>query len=586
VAQDLTLAADFAAPTREQWLAAVGKAIKGADYDSTLVSTTLDGIRIEPLYTADDAPGGPDAGGFPGFDPLLRGALAAPRPAGRWDVRTSLAHPDPVRANEQALADLANGATSVELLVRQDDDLPALLAGIVLDAAPVAIRPLTADPVATARRYAALLPAGAGPAGTLGLDPAAVDPAAAAALALEVAGRTPDVRTFLASGAGVADAGGSEGQELGAILAGAAQALRALVAAGLPVAAAARQIALEATADVDVFATIAKIRALRFAWGAVLRECGAPLDGDHDGLIHIAAVSSYRTLTVVDPWVNLLRGTAACLGAVVGGADAVTIAPFDAADALPGGLGRRLARNTQLILAEESGIGRVLDLAGGSWYVESLTDAMAEAGWAVFQRIEAAGGPAAALPLLAAEVAAVAAERGAAIARRTHPITGVSEFPQLGEQRPERVPAPPAPAGPLPRRRLAEPFEDLRAAGERAGATIFLANLGPAAVHTARATFAANLFAAGGVAPAPQTVTPATVAAEFRRSGARVACICSADAVYAEQGAATAAALRDAGARRIYLAGRADVPGVDETVALGADVLDVLTRLHHTLEIA
>jgi methylmalonyl-CoA mutase len=113
VAQDLTLAADFAAPTREQWLAAVGKAIKGADYDSTLVSTTLDGIRIEPLYTADDAPGGPDAGGFPGFDPLLRGALAAPRPAGRWDVRTSLAHPDPVRANEQALADLANGATSV-----------------------------------------------------------------------------------------------------------------------------------------------------------------------------------------------------------------------------------------------------------------------------------------------------------------------------------------------------------------------------------------------------------------------------------------------------------------------------------------
>jgi methylmalonyl-CoA mutase len=584
--QELTLAADFAAPTREQWLVAVGKAIKGADFDSTLVSTTLDGIRIEPLYTADDVPAGQDEAGFPGLDPLLRGAVLAPRPDGRWDIRTSIEHPDPATANAQALHDLANGATSVELVVRDDDALPQLLAGIVLDAAPVALRPVTADPVATARAYLAHLPAGAAPAGTLGLDPATVDVAAAAALAVEVAGRTPNIRTFLATGTTSADAGASEGQEVGAILAAATHALRALVAAGLPVQQAARQIALEATADVDIFATIAKLRALRFAWGTVLQESGVVLDGEHDRIVDLAAVSSFRTLTVVDPWVNLLRGTAACLGAVLGGADTVTVAPFDGVDALPGDLGRRLARNTQLILGEESGIGRVLDLAGGSWYVEALTDAIAGAGWAVFQGIDAAGGPVAAMPALAAQIEAAAQQRDEQIARRSRPITGVSEFPQLGEQRPGRTPAPPPPPGPLPRRRLAQPYEELRTAGESAGATIFLANLGPAAVHTARATFAANLFAAGGVAPVAATVTAADAADAFRRSGATVACLCSSDGRYAQEGAAVATALRTAGARRVYLAGRADIPGVDETVALGADALAVLTRLHETLEIA
>ena len=331
---------------------------------------------------------------------------------------------------------------------------------------------------------------------------------------------------------------------------------------------------------------MAKIRALRHCWATVLETMGQPIN-----TTQIVAISADRWLTQVDPWVNILRGTAATLGAVVGGADAVTLAPFDSATGLPGDLGRRLARNTQLLLQDESGIGRVLDPAGGSWYIESFTDELAAAAWKFFQRIEAAGGPIEAVDEIGADIAVVAQRRDQQISTRRHPITGVSEFPLLDEQRPEPAPEPPADTrAPVaepghvhvetawPQDRLADPYEELR---ENAGdATVFLANLGPISVHTARATFAANLFAAGGVrAVSDEGHQDADSAARaFADSGADIACICSSDDVYGELAAATAAALKQAGARRVYLAGKGDYDGVDEYIHLGVDVLDVLTR--------
>jgi methylmalonyl-CoA mutase len=373
------------------------------------------------------------------------------------------------------------------------------------------------------------------------------------------------------------DAGASEAQEIGYILAVGLHYLRAVGDAS--------QITLEVTADVDVFATVAKLRALRHCWATILTAMDQPIDSTR-----IVATSADRWLTEVDPWVNILRGTAATLGAVVGGADTVTLAPFDSAGGLPGELGRRLARNTQLLLQDESGIGRVLDPAGGSWYIETLTDDLAAAGWSFFQRIEAAGGVLEALDEIGAAIAVVADRRDAQVATRKRPITGVSEFPLLGEQRPEAVAEPepddrpPVPlsgltvATPWPVGRIAQPFEDLRAANE--GATIFLANLGPIASHTARATFAANLFAAGGIKAISDEghSDAASAAAAFAASGAKIACICSSDDVNAYLAASTAGALKAAGAKRVYLAGKGDYPGVDEYVYLGVDALDVLTR--------
>ena len=603
MAENLDLASDYS-PTREQWLAAVEKVLKGKDFDRTLVSRTLDDLRIEPLYTAESVATAHDEAGFPGFDPLLRGAQAASRESGHWDIRTRTVHPDPAGANAQILEDLGNGATSIELLldlagtgegisIRTAEDLARVLDGVVLEAAPVSLR-AGAHAAVVAGWYRDLLAArgvhGAEPSGCLGLDPVGtlvttgeVPMDAQMAAGMDVA-NTPRLRTFLASGAPASGAGASEAQEIGYVLAVGLLYLRALIDDGVDNAGS--RITLEVTADVDVFATVAKIRALRHCWATILENSGQPIDSTQ-----IVAVSADRWLTAVDPWVNILRGTAATLGAVVGGADSVTLAPFDSAAGLPGNLGRRLARNTQLLLQDESGIGRVLDPAGGSWYIESFTDELAAAGWKFFQRIEAAGGPIAAIDEIGTDIAVVAQRRDGLIATRKRPLTGVSEFPMLDEQRPDTVPPPAADAragvpltGALlaatawPQQRLAEPFEDLRA--DAGDATIFLANLGPIAVHTARATFAANLFAAGGIRALSDEghSDAASAAAAFTASGAKSACICSSDDVYADLAEATAAALKAAGAERVYLAGKGDYPGVDEYIHLGVDVLDILTR--------
>jgi methylmalonyl-CoA mutase len=310
------------------------------------------------------------------------------------------------------------------------------------------------------------------------------------------------------------------------------------------------------------------------------------------------AVTSSAMLSRRDPWVNLLRGTLACFGAGVGGADAVTVQPFDAAIGRPDALARRIARNTSSLLVMESGLARVIDPAGGSWYVESLTQQLAEAAWDWFTEIERAGGIGAALDsgLVARRLAATWDRRAKRLAVREDALTGVSEFPNLGEAPVVRAPLPAAPGGDaapsggLPRHRYPEEYEALRdaadAATEAAGGTrpaVLLATLGPVAVHTARAGFAANLFEAGGLAtPRSGTSTdPAEVAAAFSASGAAIACIASSDAVYAEAAAPVAAALKAAGARKVWLAGRpGDHPGVDAYVRAGCDALAVLREAH------
>ena len=238
-------------------------------------------------------------------------------------------------------------------------------------------------------------------------------------------------------------------------------------------------------------------------------------------------------MTERDPWVNMLRTTVACLAAGVGGADAVTVLPFDSALGLPDDFARRIARNTQAILLDESNLARVIDPAGGSWYVERLTDQLARAAWDWFQQVERAGGQRAALRngLIAERIAQNWAKRSADLARRREPITGVSEFPNLGERPVIRDPAPARPGGGLPRVRRAAAFEALRSrsdamlAATGARPTIVLAALGPAAVHTARSSFAANLFQAGGIETvlleAAHAKRPGTVRARSLTCGPR-----------------------------------------------------------------
>ncbi|MFG2194138.1 methylmalonyl-CoA mutase family protein [Streptomyces sp. NPDC048639] len=607
----LSLAAEFPDAPRKQWQSLVEGVLRksGADVSDTAAEDTLsteleDGLTTRPLYTAEDGPGDP---GYPGFPPFLRGGGAAGTAVSGWDVRQRHTHPDAKRSNEALLGDLENGVTSVWLTVGGAGvpvaELPEALDGVYLDLAPVVLEP-GADFEPAARELfrlydergvapqAALGHLGADPLGLFARTGEDEDLARRSAAAAALAGRCdhnyPGVRALVADALPYHEAGASPAEELGCSLATGVAYLRDMTEAGLSADAACGQLEFRYAATADQFLTIAKFRAARRLWGRVAEVCGvspaAAAQRQH-------AVTSPVMMTRRDPWVNMLRTTVATLGAGVGGADAVTVLPFDSALGLPDALARRIARNTSSILLEESRLAQVIDPAGGSWYVERLTDELARAAWSWFQRIERAGGQAAALRagVIAERIGTTWQRRSEDLAHRREPVTGVSEFPFLAERPVEREPAPARPSGGLPVVRRDEAYEVLRARSDAhltatgARPKVFLANLGSPAAYTARSTFAANLFQAGGIEPVPAE-DGRPLAESFAASGARAVCLCSSDAVYAERAEQVAAELTAAGATRIQLAGRPgekrsayEAAGIGTFLYAGADAVAALT---------
>jgi methylmalonyl-CoA mutase len=601
---ELELAADFAPPSHEQWRELVaGVLAKGSagavdDPERLLSSTTYDGITLKPLYTAADAENLPPAG-VPGLPPFVRGS----RPEGRmtgWDNRPLHVDQDPAKANAAVLADLENGAASVWLRNTPPEVLGDVLNAVYLDLATVVLDPgagfaSSADALLEVFAERGVKPAEA--LGVLGADPIGLrastgephDVQPAAELAARIAAQYPKLRSTVVDALPYHDAGGSDAQELGASLSAGVAYLRAFTATGLTVEQAAGQLEFRYAATAVQFLTIAKLRAARRLWARVCEASGA---ANIPQLQH--AVTSSAMLTKRDPWVNLLRGTVACFAAAVGGADAITVQSFDAAIGLPEAFARRIARNTGSILAEECRLAGVIDPAGGSWYVERLTDELARAAWREFQELESAGGIVAALDSgqLAERLDATWQARAAKLATRADPLTGVSEYPHPDEPPVQRKPLPDDRTGGLPRHRFAEDFERLRDRSDAHPAgrpRVFLATLGPIAQHTARASFAANLFAAGGIEPMNPgaTDTVADVLAAYMHSHTPVACLCGTDLAYAEQADEVAAALKQAGATTVLLAGKPSdaYSGVDGFVYAGCNAVDVLTSTLERLEV-
>ncbi|MFB7619914.1 methylmalonyl-CoA mutase family protein [Kitasatospora sp. NPDC056181] len=614
--EGLPLAAEFPAAHREQWQQLVEGVLRksgaqpedGAAAERALTTGLQDGLRARPLYTAEDTAAEP---GYPGFPPFVRGGRPQGSSVSGWDVRQRHADPDPRRANEAVLADLENGGSSLWLELGGDGlpvaALPQALTGVYLDLAGVVLDAGAEFAEAAEQLFKLYQEREVSPgaaAGNLGADPLGLAARTgdagrtdtlltdATALAARCADGYPGLRALTVDALPYHEAGASPAQELGCSLATGVAYLRALTGAGLSVDAALGQLEFRYAADADQFLTIAKFRAARRLWARVAEVSGAAPEASAQ---RQHAVTSAVMMTARDPWVNMLRTTVACMAAGVGGADAVSVQPFDSALGLPDAFARRIARNTQSVLLEESHLARVVDPAGGSWYVERLTDELAHAAWAWFQEIERAGGQAAALAsgLVGERIAATWAERSARLAKRREPVTGVSEFPNLDEQPLVREPGPAGPGGGLPRVRRAEAYEALRdrsdAVLEATGARprLFLASIGTAAAHTARTTFAANLFQAGGIATtAVESTDPVAFAEAFAASGARVACLCSSDQLYGEHAGAVTAALKAAGARRVLLAGRPgeqreayEAAGVDEFVFAGGDAVATLTGL-------
>jgi methylmalonyl-CoA mutase len=557
----LALALDGPAATRTDWEKAAAAVLRKArrlrddDPDDAvwtkLTRTTLDGIPLIPLGTpaAEHERTGDEAG-----------RIARPTTPGGRDVRVELRGDDPKQLNAEALADLDGGATSLWLHAGPDTDLAAVLDGVLLDLAPVVLEP-TGEPVTVAQRFLQHLGATAPAEGTnLGVaaDASDDDLVAFARLAAEAG-----VRAVVVDASAVHDSGASEAQELGWSMAAAARVLRVLEQSGIGVGEAAELVEFRYAATDEQFLTIAKLRAARLLWRRMVELCEAPPVEQRQH-----AVTSRPMMSRYDPWVNMIRTTVAAFAATVGGADAVTVQPFDRPLGRPDVFGRRIARNQMALLIDESHLGTVTDPAGGAWAVERLTHDLAVAGWAFLHALE--GGAS-----LDEAVAATVAERDRQVATRRRPLTGLTEFPNLAETLPERD------GEPDEVRRYGAAFEALR--DEPAAAPVFLATMGSVAAHTARATFAANLLAAGGVdvLPAGPTTNADDVLAAY--DGQAVACLAGPDAAYDEWGADLVARLRDAGARHVIVAGRPGDLEVDDSCARGVDALAFLRRTREAL---
>ena len=542
-----------------------------SDVWQALARTTLDGIDVAPIGQPAD----------------LEGLTTSGRPArsGAWDVRTSLVGDDAAAVNEAALVDLDNGATSLHLDLEHGTDLATALRGVLLDLAPVTLERPSAEQSEALARLLADTPDDPHPGNNLSADPATAlafgervddDGTTVAASFVETVRRAQALGVLgaVVDGTAVHDRGASDAQELGWTMAVGVHYLRLLSEAGFTVEEAAGLIEFRYAATDEQFPTIAKLRAARRLWARVLEASGA---GAVPQRQHV--VTSRAMMTKYDPWVNMLRGTVAAFAAGVGGADAVTVVPFDERLGRPDAFGRRIARNTSSLLIEESRVAAVADPAGGSYAVEKLTDDLAVAGWAELGRIESDGGfGEQAVAHVDERIAAVRAKRDEGIADRSRPLTGISEFPHLGESLPEREPWDRAGI------HYGSRYEDMRA--DPAPRPVFLATMGPISAHTARATFATNLFAAGGVAVEAAGAAADTASVLDAYAGQPVVCLAGTDAAYAEWGADLVAALRAAGASYVVLAGR---PGertltdVDDSCAMGVDALAFLTRIREEL---
>ncbi len=605
----LLLAGDFAEPTREDWDAEVlkvlnrrrpeGKELTIDQAMARLRTRTVDGLTIEPLYTHTDR-----ALGHPGVEPFTRGTLVKTSPMTTWDIRQLHEDPDVEVTRQAVLSDLERGASSLWLRVGSDaisaDALSAVLSGVQPDLAPISVSSAE-DQVAAAKALVAYWKSSGArhPRGNLGLDALALaartgEPADLGAHAKWVSAalaELPAVRALTVDVLPYDQAGAGDVDQLAFAIATGVAYLRDLEAAGISPADAFGQIAFRVSANADQFLTIARLRALRRLWARVGEVSGVPA-GSRGAVQH--AVTSWRMITRDDPWVNLLRGTIATFAAAVGGAEIITCLPFDAAQGLPDEFSRRMARNTQLVAAEEANIARVSDPAGGAWFVESLTDQLAAKAWEQFQALEARGGMVEALAsgAVADMVAATSAERSARIATRKQPITGVSMFPNPAEEPLAVRPRPAAPerAG-LPAHRDSEVFESLRdrAAAADPKPAVFLACLGARRDFGAREMFVTALLGVGGIAaPTSEGGSPQEIADKAVASGARQVILCSSAKVYAAEAVEVARALKEAGVPTVFIAGRKTETGAQDvdSVIDGEvfDGMDVVAFLEQTMD--
>ncbi len=616
-AAEITLAADFTTPTKDDWEKEVlkvlnrrrpeGKELTIEQAYKRLTTHTVDGINIKPLYTAED---GVDELGFPGIAPFTRGTTVRSGEMDAWEVCPLFEGSDAKATRRAILTDLERGATALWLRVDPDaiaaDDLAEVLNEVLLDLAPIHVSSRT-DQLGAAKALAAVLDANVADnktiRGSLGIDPigfaalhGTTPDLSVLAEAVELARPFPGIRPIVIDAGIYHNAGAGDVNELAYAMGTGVEYVRALVDAGVSVDDAFGAILFRVSATTNQFLTIARLRALRALWSRI-GEVLEVSELKRGAIQH--AVTSLREITRDDAYVNVLRATISAFAASAGGAETQTVLPLDSVIGLPNDLSRRIARNIQILLAEESNVGRVNDPAGGSWYVESLTRQLSEQAWDLFGTLDEEGFAAAVADgTVAAQLDVINEARRKLLATRKMPITGVSMFPDHTEKLPEREQRPEAPElnGLVPVRD-ASVFEDLRDRSDAARAAgnapkVLLACLGARRDFGGREGFTSNLYHVGGIDTVlAEGKTPEDFVRQLKESGTTIAVLCSSAKLYAKQGMDVARALKDAGAVEVRIAGQLKELGSEDTDGLiagnvfdGMDVVDLLTTTLDKLE--
>ena len=611
-AQKTAITGVFPQANEAEWRRLVDRALKGGSFDA-LVSKTYDAINLVPLYARAQAVG----------------PKACRRTPGRWSILSRFDHAMPEVANQLALENLEGGADGLHVVFAGaqgsyggglTDDSGETIA-IAFDkvrfdfSIPIIIEqsPLTPGATESILRFIdrhhvepslTRVSFGYDPIGLQALHGFLVQPWASeskcfAERVKQVAAKGFKIGAAVADARVIHSAGGTESQELAFALATALAYLRALADNGVSIDEARSLIAFRLAVDADEFLSVAKFRAIRRLWARVEEVCGL-----EPKPALVSAETAWRMMSRLDPWNNILRGTLGTFSAAIGGADTITVLPFTQALGAPDAFAHRLARDTQLVLQDESHLEAVDDPTSGAGSFEALTEELCSRAWDDFQNIEAQGGVSKSLEngTLQGRLAETAGRRAKNIARAREKLIGVNEFPDIHEKelhvlssydtrwRSLTAPQDALQSPALAPRRLSEPFEALRDASDalvkKIGARpkVFLANLGPVAVFTARANFSKNFFEAGGIEAifGPETEKNDDIIDAFHKSGAKLACLCSSDRLYGERGERLAKELKQAGAK-LYLAGRPGELeqqmrqyGIERFIYVGCDMYEIL----------
>ena len=465
---------EFPIPSYESWRSEVERVLKGAPFEKRMVTKTYEGIDLEPIYQESHVKDVAHLGSLPGFPPYVRSTDTLGYKSRLWDVAQEIRYGTAKEFNAALQSDLERGQNAVNLALDRatrfgrdadsaetDDvgkggtslstvaDLAEALDKINLEEAPIFV-----SAGATAVPFMALVAAylrqnvkslenlrgciGADPTGTLvreGTLAVSTTDALDAMANLTAWAKThaPKLQTVFVQGHPYHDAGASATQELGFVLATAVEYIRELQSRGLAIDDIAPRVRLSLSLGSNFFMEIAKLRATRLLWAKIVKAFGGN-EESQKACIHTR--TSQWNKTFHDPYVNMLRTTTEAFSGVAGGCDSMHIGPFDEALREPDEFSRRIARNTHIILSEECNVPRTIDPAGGSWYVESLTDAVARESWAILQAVEKAGGMLASLRAgdPQKQVADVAARRAKAAAARKDVFVGTNMYANMTEK--------------------------------------------------------------------------------------------------------------------------------------------------------